>query len=544
MLGVGAVFAGYQIQGVLGQGGMGTVYLAQHPRLPRQVALKLLNREVSTDPELVRRFEREADVVARLDHPGIVGVLDRGADNGHLWIAMHYIHGTDAASWDGSAHPAAMTVRLLAGVGSALDYAHSRGILHRDVKPANILVVAADDFREAQAVITDFGIAGVIDSTDTKITATGTFTATLAYASPEQLSGEAVDHRSDQYSLACTLYAMLAGRPPFASTNPGQVVTSHLSKPVPRLTAIRPDLPAALDAVLTRAMAKQRQDRFSTCTEFTTAARAVLENPVAATVNFARTAPTVHNSTPLGNGHRAQPTLEMSAPHPAPTTRDPVPYTSVAPYPGRSNPIGHSIPAPRTKFPLILAAAVAVFVVVLIGTATVAYLSNSTAGGDPSTPAWGDHQYMRDEFPGLVPERDLERGWKQVSCYTGYHAKRNEIECHHHDDSGISFAIEDNFTPSAVQERLNSNEFRYQEFPPRPDNLHTSDTRPAPNPTLRASAQMTVPAEHSEATIYAAAYFSFPTDPVRGRYLITVEWPGHTADDILRDWWSQAPLDR
>src|SRR5690606_2724988 len=110
VLGVGATFAGYQVEGVLGRGGMGTVYLARHPRLPRSVALKLLNREVSTDPELSRRFEREADVVARLEHPGIVGVFDRGTDDGHLWIAMQYIRGTDAASWDARAYPPATAV--------------------------------------------------------------------------------------------------------------------------------------------------------------------------------------------------------------------------------------------------------------------------------------------------------------------------------------------------------------------------------------------------------------------------------------------------
>ena len=338
MLGVGAAFAGYQVQKVLGQGGMGTVYLAQHPRLPRNVALKLLNREVSTDPELARRFEREADVIARLEHPGIVGVLDRGADDGHLWIAMQYVRGTDAAQWDASLQPPTTVVRLFAGVASALDYAHSCGVLHRDVKPANVLIAEADDFRESQAVITDFGIAGLIESADTKLTATGTFTATLAYASPEQLSGEALDHRSDQYSLACTLFALLAGQPPYASTNPGQVVTGHLAKPVPRLTTVRPDLPAALDAVLERAMAKQREARFSTCTEFITAAHHALDsNHVVDTVHIARTAPTVHNSPPIGYGYPAEPRPQMSPPQPAWAPPgfmpDPIRHAPVAPYP-------------------------------------------------------------------------------------------------------------------------------------------------------------------------------------------------------------------
>ncbi|MFI1464973.1 serine/threonine-protein kinase [Nocardia carnea] len=295
MLGVGSAFAGYRIEGVLGQGGMGTVYLARHPRLPRSVALKLLNREVCTDPELSRRFEREADVVARLEHPAIVGIYDRGADDGHLWIAMQYIRGTDASTWNAAAHPAATAVRLVAETAAALDYAHSRGVLHRDVKPANILIADGDEFRETHAVLTDFGIARLTDANNTKVTATGTFTATLAYGSPEQLSGEVVDHRSDQYSLACTLFAVLAGHPPYASTNPGQVVMGHISKPPPRLTESRPDLPAAVDAVLARAMAKDRDDRFASCTDFVNAVRCALDGGYVA-ADLARSAPTVHNA--------------------------------------------------------------------------------------------------------------------------------------------------------------------------------------------------------------------------------------------------------
>ncbi|MGW5383876.1 protein kinase domain-containing protein [Nocardia sp. NPDC003963] len=276
MLGVGATFAGYRVEGVLGQGGMGTVYLARHPRLPRSVALKLLNREVSTDTELTRRFELEADVVARLEHPGIVGVFDRGTDEGHLWIAMQYIRGTDAAAWEARHHPPATAVRLLGETAAALDYAHSRGVLHRDVKPANILIADAESLRESHAVLTDFGIARLTDA-NTKLTATGAFTATLAYGSPEQLSGEVVDHRSDQYSLACTLFTVLSGRPPYASTNPGQVVMGHISQPPPRLTDTRRDLPAAIDPVVARAMAKQRDERFRSCGDFTTAIRDALE---------------------------------------------------------------------------------------------------------------------------------------------------------------------------------------------------------------------------------------------------------------------------
>lgn len=203
-------------------------------------------------------------------------MYDRGSDNGYLWIAMQFVRGTDAATWDSRAHEPAVTARLIGETASALDYANRHAVLHRDVKPGNILIADAEHGREIRSVLTDFGIARVTTA-NTQLTATGTFTATLAYASPEQLSGETVDHRSDQYSLACTLFAMYAGHPPYTATNPGQVVAGHLSQPVPRLSSARTDLPPAVDGVIARAMAKRRDERFSSATEFTDVFRDALE---------------------------------------------------------------------------------------------------------------------------------------------------------------------------------------------------------------------------------------------------------------------------
>ncbi|PPJ31629.1 hypothetical protein C5E45_27365 [Nocardia nova] len=265
----GGTLAGYAIEGVLGQGGMGTVYRARHPRLPRSVALKLLNADVSTDPELRARFEREANVVAHLDHPGIVGIHDRGLENGQPWFAMQYIEGTDASRLDPRTVSVERAVRIVGEVAAALDYAHSHGVLHRDVKPANILLTTTQAGRVERAVLTDFGIARLMTA-NTQLTSTGTFTATLAYASPEQLSGIAVDHRTDQYSLACTLFALLCGRTPFAANDPGQVVAGHLSRPVPPLD--RPDVPPQLNAVIARAMSKNPAERFASTGEFAAAA--------------------------------------------------------------------------------------------------------------------------------------------------------------------------------------------------------------------------------------------------------------------------------
>ncbi|AHH21690.1 putative serine/threonine protein kinase [Nocardia nova SH22a] len=266
-LGIDEMFAGYLIEGMLGRGGMGTVYIARHPRLPRRVALKLLDHDVSADNELRRRFDQEAEIVARLEHPGIVRIYDRGADAGHLWISMEYVRGADVSRLDRRGLSVERVLRIIAETGAALDYAHSKGVLHRDIKPANILLKASDAGRAERAILTDFGIARLQDA-DAELTVTGALTATLAYASPEQLSGEPLDHRCDQYSLACTLFTLLCGAPPYAGTTPGQVVAGHVTKPVPRLTAIRTDLPPGVDAVMARAMAKQPRERYDSCGEF------------------------------------------------------------------------------------------------------------------------------------------------------------------------------------------------------------------------------------------------------------------------------------
>ncbi|MGQ4600429.1 protein kinase domain-containing protein [Nocardia sp. R6R-6] len=277
MLHTGEVFAGYTIERLLGRGGMGSVYLARHPRLPRLTAMKLLNPELFHDKEIRARFEREADLVARLDHPNIVTVFDRGVEGERLWICMRYIDGTDAAEVDAWTLPPQRAVQIIAETAKALDFAHSRGVLHRDVKPANILLERAQDGPE-RVYLTDFGIARLRDDTG-RLTQTGTFTATLAYAAPEQLSGAVLDHRADQYSLACTLFRLLTGTVPFDAGNPVAVIQGHLSAPAPPVSRLRPGLPPALDPVLAKAMAKHPAERFDSCTAFAAAAWQALTAP-------------------------------------------------------------------------------------------------------------------------------------------------------------------------------------------------------------------------------------------------------------------------
>jgi tRNA A-37 threonylcarbamoyl transferase component Bud32 len=267
---VGQVFAGYMIMRVLGAGGMGTVYLARHPRLPREDALKVLPADLTTDRGFRARFEREAELAAGLSHPHIVRIHDRGEENGQFWISMDYVPGTDAAVLLRQQYPGGMppneVVPIITAVGSALDYAHNRGLLHRDVKPANVLVTDPDG-QGRRVYLADFGVARRMDDA-AGLTATNMTLGTVAYAAPEQLKGEPVDGRADQYALACTAFHLLTGTPPYGNTNPAVVITQHVSAPPPSIGAVRPEL-SALDPVFATAMAKEPSGRFGSCQEFT-----------------------------------------------------------------------------------------------------------------------------------------------------------------------------------------------------------------------------------------------------------------------------------
>ena len=264
------MFAGYTILRVLGAGGMGKVYLASHPRLPRQDALKVLPADLTADPEFRARFAREAELAAGLSHPHIVGIHDRGEEDGQFWISMDYVAGTDLARLLRDDYPGGMpvdqVVPIITALASALDYAHHRGLLHRDVKPANILLTDPDEHARRRVFLADFGIARHIDDA-AGLTATKMAVGTVAYAAPEQLKAEAVDGRADQYALACTAFHMLAGVPPYGSSNPAVVITHHVSAPPPSIGARRPEL-AGLDPVFAAAMAKEPSDRFGSCREF------------------------------------------------------------------------------------------------------------------------------------------------------------------------------------------------------------------------------------------------------------------------------------
>lgn len=264
----GETFAGYTILRLLGAGGMGEVYLARHPRLPRDDALKVLPSSVSSDAEYRARFEREADIAATLWHPHIVGVHDRGEFDGQLWIAMDYVDGNDAADLlknFPTGLPQREVLNIVTAVAEALDYAHQRHLLHRDVKPANILVSRLESGEE-RILLADFGIARW-DNDASGLTQTNMTVGTISYAAPEQLMGRDLDGRADQYALAATAYHLLTGTPPFPHSNPAVVISQHLSALPPSLTEHRPEL-ADLDAALRKALSKEPAERFDRCVDF------------------------------------------------------------------------------------------------------------------------------------------------------------------------------------------------------------------------------------------------------------------------------------
>ena len=307
-LGPGDVFAGYTIVRLLGSGGMGEVYLAQHPRLPRRDALKLLPRDVSADPDFRERFNREADLASTLWHPHIVGVHDRGEADGQLWISMDFVDGVDAARLLANRYPAGMpahqVVDVVTAVAGALDYAHKQGLLHRDVKPANIMLTHLHDEADRRILLADFGIARNVDDIS-GLTTTNMTVGTVAYSAPEQLMGEDIDGRADQYALAATAYHLLTGSQLFPHSNPAVVISRHLNATPPPLADTRADL-AALDPVLSAALAKDPDDRFACCLDF---ARALAEQS-ATSSRGTPLAPT----TPAPVRRKSEPAGEMATP--------------------------------------------------------------------------------------------------------------------------------------------------------------------------------------------------------------------------------------
>jgi serine/threonine-protein kinase len=273
---LGTRLAGYQIQSLLGRGGMGVVYLAEQERPHRQVALKLLLDPATTSEAFQERFLRESELAAAIDHPNVLPVYDASETDGVLWIAMRYVPGIDLAALlarDGALAPE-QALAIVGPVAGGLDAAHTRGLVHRDVKPANILLAMEQD-AVTHAYLADFGLTKRIGGAR-GLTVSGQVLGTIDYIAPEQIEGGPVDGRADQYSLGCVLFECLTGVVPFQRDSELAVLWAHVHDPPPQVSEHRPDLAAGLDKVVDRALAKAPGERYPSCQALVATAQAAL----------------------------------------------------------------------------------------------------------------------------------------------------------------------------------------------------------------------------------------------------------------------------
>jgi hypothetical protein len=309
----GDEFAGYRIERRLGRGGMGILYLAVEPGLDRRVALKLIAPEAAAEEVFARRFAEESRIAASIEHPNVVPIYAAGKEAGVPFIAMRYVAGSDLSkrlAGEGRMGPA-RAVALIAQLGNGLDAIHAAGLVHRDVKPANVLLSGEEGAEHAY--ITDFGVARNV-ATQSGLTQTGRFVGTLDYVAPEQISGAEVDARADVYALGCLLFKLLTGQVPYPRDGEAARLYAHLNDPPPAPSLYAPEVSMALDDVVIRAMSKRPDDRYPSAGDLGRAAVAALSgSPVAVPE---RTVATGAAATRTAETMQPAPTTETPAPDP------------------------------------------------------------------------------------------------------------------------------------------------------------------------------------------------------------------------------------
>lgn len=325
----GMQFGAYQIIAPLGEGGMAAVYKAYQPATERHVALKVLPRHFAKDAQFSERFQREAKFVAQLQHPHILPVFDYGQSDDYTYIVMPFIQGgTLTGLLKGQPLSLSYIRQVISQIGDALNYAHAHGLVHRDVKPSNILVDESGN-----CLLTDFGLARMVEDS-VKLTTSGTLMGTPAYMSPEQGAGQEIDARSDIYSLGVVLYEMATGRVPFRAETPLAVVFKHIQDPLPSARSINPALPEAVELVILKALSKSPADRYQTAGEMVRAIQAAIPEDV----------PTIFSKASPG---------KVSLPQDVKTTTIPV------------------LPHAKTALPVWLCVAMGIMAVILIGGAGI-----------------------------------------------------------------------------------------------------------------------------------------------------------------------------
>ncbi|GAA1081763.1 serine/threonine-protein kinase [Tsukamurella spumae] len=370
----GSTFGRYRLVRLLGRGGMGEVYLAHDTTKDRDVALKLLHASAAQDPGFRERFTHESQTAARLSDPHVIPIHDYGEIDGTLYLDMRLVDGSNLAEIVAAGPlPADRAVDLVTQVASALDSAHLQGLVHRDVKPANIQVTPS-----GFAYLLDFGL--VVTGDADRLTSAGLFVGSQAYAAPERFDGGGADPAGDVYSLACVLYELLVGRPPFTANSISEMMRHHLLSPPPRPSVDAPrQLPAALDAVVAKGMAKRPEDRYATCGSLARAAAAALQG----TPQSWGTTTTVPSAPRPAPPSSVPPPAHVSYPHSTPGSSGGPRYVTPSYAPPASYPAAPAAP-PHRKRSAVPALVIAAVVLVVALVAAVAVLL--TSGGSSSAP--------------------------------------------------------------------------------------------------------------------------------------------------------------
>ncbi len=371
----GSTFAGCRIDAIAGRGGMGVVYRATQLTLGRLVAVKAIAPGLVADASYRERFQRESQLAAMIDHPNIIPVYEAGEVDGTLYLIMRWVDGTDLRETISAGRLApARAVRLLRPVASALGAAHKRGLVHRDVKPANVLIARGDDEREEHVYLTDFGITRRAEA-QPGITRTGMFVGTVDYMAPERLIGGKGEAVSDIYSFGCMLFEALSGRPAYDRPDDAAKAFAHVNDPIPSVRALVPEVSERLDAVVARAMAKHPQDRYGSAGELTQALDEALGEPTAAEPIIPPETVLAPEETVLS----AAPTEPAAGPEVAPTAAAAT-ATRLAPDPPSPPPAAAPGPPRRRRLAWLVG------VVALLAAAAAAAVVVLTSGGGNSSP--------------------------------------------------------------------------------------------------------------------------------------------------------------
>jgi non-specific serine/threonine protein kinase len=398
-LATNAVIAGHRIESSVGRGGMGVVYKAIHIELGRPVALKLISQAIADDASFRERFKRESRLAASIDHPNVIPVYEAGEVDGALYISMRYVDGLDL-HWlieRNGRVDYKRAVDLIEQVAHALDAAHERGLVHRDVKPANILVTRSG--HAEHVYLTDFGLTRDVASGDA-LTQSGVFVGTVDYAAPEQIEGKRTDHRADVYALGCVLFHAVTGQRPYERDSDVAKLFAHLNDPPPSVTDLLPNAPSPFNEVIRRALAKHPADRYQSAGELAEAARAALQGR----------APTAEHSIVTRSAEPTAPAAQAAAPAATqPPSGGPPPTVDGS---GQGGDDGGS-PRARRGRPNWLVPAVAVAALALAAVVAVVLLG----GGDSDDAASGGGEVATAPVPGSAEPPAPSKGgaWSEIA---------------------------------------------------------------------------------------------------------------------------------